>query len=427
MPRGRRHVAPRWGRGSEVGRQVRALGIASVLALAACSFPRTSDQFTCEVDTDCTGGRVCERGFCVIATDAAPVDTIDAPFFDCTLWTPTPRHFDPCAIPQPAGPLTLDMAGTYTLDTATGMVTNPMGATSTPSSTTVASGFLLSVTQVSIAAGSTLRVVGDQPLIVASWTDIDVAGAIDAGSTAAAPGPGANPADCDNRAATKGGDSGAGASGGGGGSFQGLGGNGGLGDGGSRGQAGGTVATAPLLLGGCPGAIGGTGDVPGGSGGAGGGALQLTAQGMLTISGSINAGGAGGDPGQPEPNTGDGGGGGAGGSGGMIGLDAANVVILTGAAIAANGGAGGEGGDNDAGARGADGTATDVRAPGGAVGGGGNGGLGSGGAVLSGQRGGDDGDGGGGGGGGGAGFIVIASGVPATIGTATVSPAPTTL
>ena len=87
------------------------------LALTGC-FQRSSDSFTCSINSDCTGGRICEGGFCIVGSVDAPVDTIDAPFFDCALWTPAPRHFDPCMIPQPTGALVADVAGIYTYNTS---------------------------------------------------------------------------------------------------------------------------------------------------------------------------------------------------------------------------------------------------------------------------------------------------------------------
>ena len=378
-----------------------------LFALGACSFPRASDGLACETNDQCDDGRVCTNNFCVVGNvpDDVPGDTAR---FDCTQWTPKPQHFEPCDIPQPTESLELTM-GIYTYNTDNGVLTDPVGGTSTPTNQMIASGMLISVDNLTIATGSTLRVIGAAPLIVASWTDIEVIGNIDAGSTLLEAGGGANPAtECAAHAPTPGMAGGAGGGGGGGASFQGAGGNGGDGDNNAQNGTGGVPVAAPLLLGGCRGADGGAGNVPGGPGGSGGGAFQLTARAAITIGGQLTAGGAGGAAGQTND---DGGGGGGGGAGGMIGLEGATIAINTAAIVATNGGGGGEGGDNDPAQAGTDGTATATRAPGGNQNTGGNGGAGSGGITLTGGVGGaDNGAGGGGGGGGGAaGFITVRS------------------
>jgi hypothetical protein len=379
-----------------------------LLALGACSFPRASDTLACETTDQCDNGRTCVDNFCVFGGDL-PDGAPDSARFDCTQWA-APNHFAPCDIPQPAGALDLSTAGVYTYDTGSGTLTDPAGGTSTPTNQPIASGMLISVDKLTIASGTTLRVIGIVPLVVASWTDIEIDGAIDAGSTAEAAGAGSNPTECAAHAPTAGTAAGGGGGGGGGGGFQAAGGNGGDGSNPANGRNGdgGTLTALPLLLGGCAGAKGGDGGSLAGAGGAGGGAVQLTAQGQITIAGTLNAGGSGGDPGVLNDN---GGGAGGGGSGGMIGLEATAISILDGAVVACNGGGGGEGGDDFPAGRGLDGTPTATRAAGGSLNndGGGNGGLGSGGATLTGGvAGNDNGDGGGGGGGGGsAGFIAV--------------------
>lgn len=406
----------------------RALVFAATLS--ACSFTRSSSEFTCSVTADCEGGRVCEQGFCVVAAaDALPPD---APLFTCTDWTPAPRHFDPCMIPLPKDqPLVLDMPGVYTYDTTTGMLADPNAAPIEVESGTVAAGHVLSVSSLTIAAGTTLRVTGDAPLIIAAWADMTIAGAIDAGSKPGSLGPGANPTECATHAATRGGNSGDGGGGSGGGGFRGAGGNGGDGDqsGPAPNGIGGAAVAQPLLLGGCPGAAGGVGDTLEGAGGAGGGAIQLTAQQSIMLAGSVNAGGQGGGGAVGDGGNG-GSGGGGGGSGGMIGIETPTLTVTTGAFVTANGGGGGQagGGRNGNGINGApgeDGTAAIGRPLGGNVNmnnAGGRGGAGSGGAILVGGVGQDSVEDGGGGGGGGAGYIVILS-ANATITGATISPA----
>jgi hypothetical protein len=293
---------------------------------------------------------------------------IDVPLEACIGWHP--HHFDPCMIPAPTMDLDLSMAGTYTLDTTAATLQSPAGSSLAliDFATTIEQGaddaFLISVRDLNVGAGATLRVVGGKPLIVASWNAIVVAGGVDAGShlaitdplgspnaivTKISAGAGANPVACSGRAPTNGGDGVSGTGGGGGGGNRGAGGTGGKGDTNGAnpgGLGGGAVASPPTIVyGGCTGGVSGKQGTGGGPpstptttspGGPGGGAVQLTARNALSITGSITAGGAGG--GGAQRNSGDGGGGG--GAGGFIGLDAP-AMSLAGGTLAANGGAGG--------------------------------------------------------------------------------------
>ena len=53
-----------------------------VLVVLAGCFPRPSDALLCAVEADCTDGRTCDQGFCVVAPDAGiieqapPVDSV---------------------------------------------------------------------------------------------------------------------------------------------------------------------------------------------------------------------------------------------------------------------------------------------------------------------------------------------------------------
>jgi len=346
--------------------------------------------------------------------DAPEVASSDAPVL-CVNWTA--RHFTPCALPSPLGGLDLTMPGVYVYDTTTAVLTDPTGAPTMPASLVVLSGRVVSVDALTVRAGSTLRVVGVRPLIVASWSTIQVDGVIDASSNVVQLGAGANPSACSTHAAQKGQDDTSGAPGGGGGGNGGAGGRGGAGD--FPGGLGGTAIAPPLLAGGCAGAAGGRGDVAATVGGAGGGAVQLTAHDSISITGTVHAGGAGGEGGGNDA------GGGGGGSGGMIGLEAPMVTTAATAILAANGGSGGGGADgSNPGDNGREATASATAVLGGRGGGGGNGGdggNGSGGAARNGTVGGDGGVDAGGGGGGGAGFVVIASPAPTISGM--VSPA----
>jgi hypothetical protein len=386
-----------------------ALGAALVLG-AACSFPTPSDGFRCEITADCEAGRVCDQGFCVVpgGVDAQPPPSTEPPGtdpLDCTSWTPAPRHFMPCDLPTPAGPLVLD-SGSYTYDTTSGTLSGPSNVAI--ASKIIGGNRVISVERLSLGAGATLRVTGSQPLVVASWGAIDVSGTIDA-SSGTSPGAGANPADCGTHPAVAGTSGDAGGGGGGGGGFQGAGGRGGNGDGGAGGTGGGAAA-APQLQGGCPGARGGNGDqLNGGAGGAGGGAVQLTARQSITITvtGKVHAGGGGGGGA-----TGSDGAGGGGGSGGMIGLESPSVAVRSGAVLAVNGGGGGQGSNAMPGGAGQPGAPSATPGAGGTGGDSAPGGEGSAGTTLGGNAGrntGDVGGDGGGGAGGGAGYIAIKS------------------
>ncbi len=403
-----------------------------IVAVAGCSFPTPSDQYACVTTADCTGSRVCDQGFCVVSggnavdsgLDGLPPDT-GGPRFACAGWTP--RHFDPCVIPQPAGPLALTTAGAYTYDTTTGLLKDTLGnpMSSPPSMIiTAGAGRIVSVDSLELGPTSVLRVVGIEPLIVAAWTTIAVAGTIDVASSALGAGAGANPTSCAPRASVIGQSNLNGAGGGGGGGFAAMGGRGGDCNNGGSGGPGGTLVAVPLLLGGCAGANGGAGEQLGGIGGAGGGALQLTARMGVTLAGTarIHAGGSGGGGASSNGTEADGGGGG-GGAGGMIGLEGASLTLSAGAILAANGGGGGQGSNNAPGGRGTNGQLSTLRAAGGSGGDAGNGGSGGALAGPNGQPGNNDAADGGGGGGGAIGYVVLAG--TATTGGATISPAPT--
>jgi hypothetical protein len=328
----------------------------------------------------------------------------------CEEWLPAPEHFSPCSIPEHRGPLDLNIAGTYVLNTTTaelldpnsapvvGFATHDLDPNGSPS-------LLLSVGAFRVDENSILRVKGDRGLVIASWSVAIVAGAIDVASSKEEPGAGAVSAPCTGLA---GGDGVTGSrppgSGGGGGAFQTRGGGGGGGDNGTNigGGGGGGLSSLdlpPILQGGCPGGNGG-GEA---AGGLGGGAVEIAAANSIAVGGEIYAGGAGGEPGNATLP----GGGGGGGSGGWIGLDAPTVSV--GGSLAANGGGGGGGGgDLKTGEPGADAIALMPAAGGPGGNDGGKGGNGA--SLITGGMGADGeqglGSSGGGGGGGGVGFIV---------------------
>lgn len=298
----------------------------------------------------------------------------------CTTWSA--RHFTPCAIPGP-GPAVALPAGVITYNTdLPGFVEDPPVD---PPALALAQGgteaVLISVDSFTIPAGSTLRVIGARPLVIASWSTIDIQGVLDVGSSRAANrvGAGSNPALCAANAAMLGDDESGtegGSGGGGGGAFGGNGGKGGPGDTGGEnpgGNGGSKVVTPAIVRGGCSGAAGGKAgpgaDPPSdantvATGGAGGGAIQLSARVSITVgaSGRVRAGGAGGG----AAPLGSAAGGGGGGAGGYIGFDAPAYSFVANARIAANGGGGGTSAlFAEAGAPGGDGTDDATQAPGG--------------------------------------------------------------
>ena len=199
----------------------------------------------------------------------------------------------------------------------------------------------------------------------------------------------------------------------GGGGYGDVGGSGGKNPPGMIFGAGGAMAGAAAIN---PLAGGFGGGASGGNGGGGGGALQLAAQGALTISGKLNAGGCGGNPGTATAM-----GGGGGGSGGAIVVEAPTVHVTAAGIMAANGGGGGSGGNATA-AKGDPGDASASQASGGAGAGAHAGGLGGALGATAGTTGGTG--NGAGGGGGGVGRIRVNTRTgTATIDGTMVSPA----
>lgn len=234
---------------------------------------------------------------------------------------------------------------------------------------------------IDIPAGVTVRASGSNPLVLRSTGDATIDGTIDvsgangsAGTMTAAGGGGATTAGgtaggsggsivsgiaIDGEDATRGGRGGrttlslhtaARGGGGGGGGFATAGTNGGStpGIGSGRGGIGGIPRGSADLVdptlagvggGGGGGSVGTSGGAfgRGGGGGAGGGAVWVVAQGVVTVSGAIEADGGNGG-------SGFNGGGGGGGSGGLVALHSATDVIFeSGVAISARGGSGGSG------------------------------------------------------------------------------------
>jgi hypothetical protein len=155
--------------------------------------------------------------------------------------------------------------------------------------------------------------------------------------------------------------------GGGGASYGDVGGDGGK-NGGVAGGKAPTTAIGNAAINPLAGGFGG--GSAGGNGGGGGGGLQLAAEGTITISGTINAGGCGGAAGDAIH------GGGGGGSGGAILIEAPTVHVTASAHVTANGGGGAGGGSATATAGDPGGTTTSPANGGSGPSGGHNGGNG---------------------------------------------------
>jgi hypothetical protein len=245
-------------------------------------------------------------------------------------------------VDTPTKPITLNM--TAQLHTGNAGMHNgcaPLGAYTMVGSVEAC---VIAGTAVTVPRGSRFVAVDDYPLVIASTSDVDIAGELDVSTPSGAQhGAGHNPSDCTNNG-IGGTSTGTGAGGGAGGSFGTHGGAGGVGDpNGAPAGDGGTArpASPPTQLrGGCPGGTGGNAHGGGGMAGYGGGAVFVAAYGKISVEGSIDASGECGYAGQIG---GGGGGGGSGGaSGGMIALAASAYDII--GVLIANGGGGGGGG-----------------------------------------------------------------------------------
>jgi hypothetical protein len=299
---------------------------------------------TPDTDTDIDGTVDCN--------DGCPLDPTQAGA--CLGYAPA--NFDPKGVNwnvQPVGNLT---CGTTTIDTTdpdgsgplVATISNWCGTAPTPFAQSQNGGpqvVVIPLKGMTLVSGNTIRVVGPRPIIFGVSGAASIAGTIDASASGTTPGAGGNYA-CGS--AQGGNGSGetkrfGGASGGGGGGFGTAGGKAGTADtdgsdtaGGSAGATRGGSSLAPLL-GGCAG--GQAGDCSS-AGAAGGGAVQISASGTLTISGTIRAnGGSGATP----CGSNDEGGGTGGGSGGGIFLEG-KAVSTGGSTIQANGGSGGHNG-----------------------------------------------------------------------------------
>jgi hypothetical protein len=324
----------------------------------------------------------------------------------------TPSNFTATAYTPPTG-ATTDCNATYSSTTHAFTVGGCAGTAPTIESGVAQAGGpnvdILVFSSLTIAAGSTLTLTGGSPVILAVYGNATIAGNIVASGTAGAAASGPDPA-----TSGPGGDWNCGTSiggtgssthnaGGGGGGASGAGGGGGMDTGSNAGGSGGASRANPSLVplyGGCPGGASGnygaaTGKSPTYPGG-GGGAVQISAAGMLSVSGTISAEGGAGASGTSTVGNNHYPGGAGGGSGGAVLLEGNSVSAALSTTLV-NGGSGGASGVtpsiNAAGAAGNSGTPT-----------GGNGTPAPGGNPIN---------SGGGGGGGGYGYLRVNSGLAA--------------
>lgn len=251
----------------------------------------------------------------------------------------TPANIDPKLLNFSNTTAVTLNCGVTTLDTsrATPALSNSCGATPRISVQTQADGSSVAVLvmrDLTVAKGSSLRLVGTRPVVLAVLGDASIEGTIDASADRDLPGAGGD-VSCGSSTGVDGtGNLFFGAGGGGGGGFGTSGGAGGLGDDARAGPGGATRGSDNLvpLVGGCRGGRGG------GCNGiaAGGGALQLSASGRVSVHGVIRANGAAGVNG-----CGFEGGGSGGGSGGAISIEARAIEAAP-LALEADGGNGGD-------------------------------------------------------------------------------------
>jgi hypothetical protein len=297
--------------------------IVAAATLGGCYSPRFRDcEQACGPHDTCPPGLTCDNAVCRVpgsigtpcedVTIDAEVPTADVSPEDCT-WALVSTNFSPADVADvdpPAWDVTADE--TFTTGGVGGHAVSQSGA---------ANLWIVHFSRFTVAAGVTLTIEGEHPLVIAADT-IEIKGRIVVHN-------GAGDDTCD---AARGNDSCNAGAGGGGGGYGGAG-----GDGGGLPEANGGMVSGVLsspLRGGCPGAQGGDGRTGagdatprrGGLGGTGGGALQLSARLSISVEGTIEANGGAGHEGKSDhagggacPGfTGRGAGGGGGGGGGTI-------------------------------------------------------------------------------------------------------------
>ena len=366
-------------------------GCGTSVALGACAVGGCNDQGgACSASGQschCTADAQCPSGKCVLihgendvscaagCTGSGPTDG-----FDCALASPgipsapaaasfgyAPSNFTPGKYTPPAGATTIDCNTTY--DSSKHAFTGWCSGQTQPA---IASNVaqtngpnvdVLAFSSLTINSASTLTITGSNAVILAVYGNATILGAIHAdgaagtskNSSAGASGPGAN-YKCGSSAGTSQGTDGH-CSGGAGAGASAAGGEGAGGVGGGAAKGGVARANASLvpLFGGCPRGASGSWACQT-AGGGGGGALQISAAGTVSISGTVTANGGNGGTSTCFMggcgSNGYGGGGGGAGSGGAILLEGQTVSTASSTISVA----GGKGGDPNT--KGGGGTAT---------------------------------------------------------------------
>lgn len=414
--------------------------LASVLG--GCFSPQPPANAPCSLAGTCPSGLSCVANACVapgtLAIDAplVGIDATDAPLAIDAPAAPTftpSNGVDPTLVDNLSATIDIDAPTTIDVDTGaiTGAITRDGGTgvhagiayTKLPSGIAV-----FGFANLTVTSTGQVGFTGSRPVVFLVGGTAMISGKIDgtggtcngdpacagpgggrgaiatgtAGGCAAGRGGVTNPADNSDSGGGGGGGGGQGAAGGAGGDMY----------PGGVGGASCLPGTLEPLAGGSGGGGGGAGATKASHGGGGGGALQITARGLLKITGTIAMGGGGGEQGFLDPGaTTNGSAGGGGGAGGAILLEAPMLTLTPGSVLAANGGGGGGGGfasSND-GFPGAPGGTSTMPAQGGAFGAMGSGAGGNGGAGMTGPTPGQNGNAGsnGGGGGGGVGRIFL--------------------
>ncbi|HUQ03306.1 MAG TPA: hypothetical protein VM261_12475 [Kofleriaceae bacterium] len=391
---------------------VRVCGsVALVVSAAACKFPELAPVDEIDATIDAAGGD--DGGGIDAATDAVPCEGDRYGF--------TLSNVAHCDVPTATA--ALDLSNVANIDSFAGTMTSAGGSTTMLPGTALVPQTggptvrVVSVTSLMLPASTTVNIRGENPIAFLVRGDAMIAGTF---RLTGGLHPSSIPAGTRGLCASGGsGTNGLGVGiggGGGGGALGNAGGAGGYGANDTTNDgAPGTPLSAPSrspLWGGCAGSTGNEGTAAG----AGGGAIQISAEGTIVISGTIASGGGGGNAvGSGSP------GGGGGGSGGMLLLEAKTEIMGAGNLTAnggAGGGGGGGGGSATAGQVACDACSTPVNGGGAGGAGAGYGGAGAAGGTPAAP--GTNGTYSGGGGGGGAGLIFLRS--PSIAVTGVISP-----
>ncbi len=313
---------------------------------------KVSGQNDVSCGANCTGAGAADGFDCVLASPGIPA-TCAAPTFGYT-----PSNFAPGTYTPPATSTTINCNTTY--NSSTHAFTGWCAGQTAPtiySNVAQAGGpsvDILAFRALTLNPGNTLTLTssgGGNAVIFAVYGDANIQGTILANgangvknsTTVGASGPGGNYSCGGSAGSAPGSTNNAGGGGGGGSGAGGAGGNDSSGGaGGTKGSARANASIVPLY-GGCPGGNSGNcGQTQ--SGGGGGGAVQISAAGALSVTGTISAQGGAGGSGTSGQGCGSStwGGGAGGGSGGAVLLEG-NTAPSAGTV---NGGAGGATGGN---------------------------------------------------------------------------------